>query len=48
MLTLIRELEERDKFSHKVGLYKCHCGKEVKVIKRHVETGNTISCGCYK
>lgn len=30
------------------ALYKCFCGNEFECIKRHIISGNTKSCGCYR
>lgn len=31
-----------------VWLCKCTCGKEIRVLGKHLRNGHTKSCGCYK
>ncbi len=35
------------KWHHDHGIFKCDCGKEIKIRLRSVLSGNTTSCGCY-
>lgn len=46
MLTLIEELDKRDKWHHRLGLYQCHCGKEKEIIIKDVNNNKVKSCGC--
>ena len=53
MLTFIKDLGMRlpraeSKQPKRYGLYVCHCGKECEAPTYKVESGNQISCGCYK
>lgn len=45
-LTLISVLPERSADKHKVGLWKCECGREKAVALTRVRNGTTRSCGC--
>jgi len=47
MLTLIKIID-RKIGSHKVGLYKCDCGKFKEIQTYRVNTGYTKSCGCLR
>lgn len=31
----------------KYGIYKCSCGKDFEVLVYSIESGKTLSCGCY-
>lgn len=46
-LTVIQRAENT-KDGRAVWLCKCDCGNEVKVLGKHLRSGNTKSCGCYK
>lgn len=46
-LTVIQRAENT-KEGRAVWLCKCDCGNEVKVLGKHLRSGNTKSCGCYK
>ncbi len=47
-LTVIKELEERDKYNQRIYLCKCDCGNEKIVRRTNLITGHTKSCGCIK
>jgi hypothetical protein len=47
-LTCIEPNVERYSISDHLSLFRCKCGKEVKVSNNNVQRGNTRSCGCYK
>ena len=32
----------------RIGIFKCHCGKEFNCSISHIKSGNTKSCGCQK
>lgn len=38
----------RNNDGRQMFLCKCECGKETTVIGKHLQSGNTKSCGCYK
>ena len=44
-LTLITEVE-KNKWGQIQCLYKCTCGNEKKILRYHVASGATKSCGC--
>lgn len=46
-LTVIQRAENT-KEGRAVWLCKCDCGNEVKVLGKHLRSGNTKSCGCYQ
>ncbi len=40
---------EKSKYKSRYGLYKCgFCGTNFKAPVRHINSGNTKSCGCYQ
>ena len=50
-LELIKEIEPKiyhykKPTKHRMGIFKCHCGKKFKARFNSVNTGNTTSCGC--
>lgn len=45
MLTFIEEIGRSADY-HRVGLFRCDCGKTTKVAISRVRTGYTRSCGC--
>lgn len=47
-LTVIRELEERDKYNRRQYLCKCDCGNEKIVRRNNLICEKTKSCGCIK
>lgn len=47
-LTVIEELEEKDKNYNTLVLCKCECGKKINVTESHLLSGHTTSCGCIK
>ena len=44
-LTLVR-FSHRDKFGHRINVYRCDCGNYKKLYLYHVQSLNTKSCGC--
>lgn len=38
----------RDKWSHRIVLWKCDCGNEKEILYKEVSGGRTSSCGCYR
>lgn len=48
MLTLIMELNKRDKKRQKIGLFECDCGKQKELPITLVTNNRVKSCGCYK
>jgi hypothetical protein len=50
-LTVVNpQVHIRDRFNHNIiyCLVRCECGNELKVLKRNLFSGNTISCGCFR
>lgn len=50
-MELIRDLgrqkpKEDSRYKVRYGLYRCVCGKEVKVMTQNIKNGRTSSCGC--
>lgn len=46
MLTVLKEIEERNSRGLVCYLCKCDCGNEVAVCGRDMTRGHTHSCGC--
>lgn len=51
--TLLKDLgnlpqSELSNRNRRFGLYKCSCGKEFKTVMQRVNSGATVSCGCYQ
>ena len=44
-LTMVR-FSHRDKFGHRINVYRCDCGNYTKVYLQAVQQLNTKSCGC--
>ena len=44
-LTMVR-FSHRDKFGHRINVYRCDCGNYTKVYHQAVVQLNTKSCGC--
>ena len=44
-LTLIKILDKKSKWGHRVDLYRCSCGVEVEKESRFVRNGQIKSCG---
>jgi hypothetical protein len=36
----------QDRFFHRIGEYKCHCGKIFKALELSIKRGHQVSCGC--
>ncbi len=45
-LTFVGDTDERSTDNHKIGIWSCTCGKEVRVANSRVRNGYTKSCGC--
>lgn len=45
-MILLREMPDRTADGHKIGLFRCSCGKETTAAMSRVKTGYTKSCGC--
>lgn len=46
-LTVVKKTSEKKNNSY-LWLCECQCGKEAKLSKWHITSGNTKSCGCLK
>ena len=47
-LTVICELEERDKYGLKLWLCSCECGRSIKTTGSAIKRGRVRSCGCMR
>jgi len=47
-LVALYDIRRRDSSGGVVWHCRCDCGNEVNVVRHHLISGNTTSCGCYR
>lgn len=45
---LVKEANKRNKWGHKICVYKCHCGDIFEALEKSVKRKETRTCGCIK
>lgn len=46
-LLLVKKSASRSADGHVVGIWRCDCGTELKIMNSRVRNGYTVSCGCF-